>query len=78
MSERCKINNNIQIGMIAVLLFLAQSLAGKAGEATANLFDYSYFDKENVFLWITVHHLVQMLIALLLLWGIHKITGICF
>ena len=52
-------------GMSSILLLVYQQVASKIGGEIASLFDYRLIDKENIFMWISVHHIVQMLIALL-------------
>ena len=50
-----------------LLLFLFQQLSSKIGSFVASIFNYNAIDKYNVFAWISVHHIVQSLIALLLI-----------
>lgn len=59
-------------------LFLFQITASKLGAVIANQIDYGAVDKDNLFLNISVHHLVQMLIALLLIFLIYKKKGLHF
>lgn len=56
-------NEALLLTAAAAGLFVFQSLASKAGGLVAGFFDYSCIDKDGVFMYITVHHLVQMGIA---------------
>lgn len=47
-----------------IALFFVQVLAGKSGWAVADLFSYDSFDPDHLFARLSVHHFVQMLIAL--------------
>ncbi len=59
----------------ALLVFVFQQTASKLGGFSANLFDYSSVDKDNTFLWISVHHVVQMLLAAAAIFVIRKKLG---
>lgn len=56
-------------------LFVFQSLAGKAGGLVAGFFDYASIDRDGVFMYITVHHLVQMAIACAAIVLVGKLPG---
>ncbi len=56
-------NEALLLTTAAAGLFVFQSLASKAGGLVAGFFDYDSIDKDGVFMYITVHHLVQMAIA---------------
>lgn len=58
--------------MVFPLLFLFQCLASAIGNAIARLFDYRVIDNDNLFMHITIHHIVQMLIAIIAIWMLHK------
>lgn len=47
-----------------IALFFVQVLAGKSGWVVADLFSYDSFDPYHLFARLSVHHIVQMLIAL--------------
>lgn len=52
-------------GSVAVIaLFLVQVFAGKMGGRVADSFSYDLFDPDHLFAWLSVHHIVMMLIAL--------------
>lgn len=59
---------------VAVLgLFLVQVFAGKVGGLVANLFTYEQFDFYNLYAWISIHHFIQMIVALILLAALSKL-----
>lgn len=65
---------------LAIIIFLLvfQQLASKAGNYIADMFTYNQIDKNGVFAWISVHHIVQMLLALIAIWVIIKILKLDF
>lgn len=46
------------------LLLIFQQLASKVGSLFADCFDYRAIDEYDIFAHVSVHHIVQMLIAL--------------
>lgn len=54
-----------QFIVVFVALLFFQRFASILGEIVASSFAYDYIDPSNVFIHISVHHIVQMLIALL-------------
>ena len=60
------------IARITAALFAVQFLFSRLGWLAAGLFDYSSFDKEEVFARLAVHHIIQMLLALLLIFILVK------
>lgn len=63
------------IFLAVVCLLLFQQTASYVGNLIANLFPYSQIDPDNTFMSITVHHIVQgviALIAILVIWKIKK------
>jgi len=48
-----------------VLLLIFQQFASKVGHVIANCFNYKAIDEYGIYAYISVHHIVQMLIALL-------------
>ena len=61
-------SNSNQTGLsivVIVLLFIFQQFASKVGNLIANLFNYRATDEYDIFAYVSVHHIVQMLIALL-------------
>lgn len=68
-------NEVLLLTTAAAGLFVFQSLAGKAGGLVAGFFDYASIDKDGVFMYITVHHLVQMAIACVAIVLARKMPG---
>ena len=62
----------IYIFLATVILFVVQSFASKFGDLVASLFNYTMIDKDDIFMHISVHHVVQMVIALLIIFIIGK------
>jgi membrane protease YdiL (CAAX protease family) len=60
--------------LLAALLLGLPRLAGLA----ADQFDYSALDPDGAFAWISVHHIVQALVFLLMMVIITRLTGIQF
>lgn len=58
---------------IVMLLFIIQQLASRLGGIVASLFTYELIDVDNVFAWITTHHIVQMIIAIIIITIVHLI-----
>lgn len=51
--------------LIAIIgLFSFQQFASQVGSVVANLFDYNPLDPNNAFLRVSIHHVIQALIAL--------------
>lgn len=61
-----------------MILFVVQSFASKFGGLIADLFNYTMIDKDDIFMHISVHHVVQMIIALLIIFIIAKTKKIKF
>ena len=66
--------------LIAVLLlaalFVMQFLFSYAGSLVSRSFDYSPIDSDGLFAQVAVHHIIQMLLALLAILIIHKVMKI--
>ena len=73
-----KIKRIFKISSIIILLFIIQTFASKIGGYIAKLFDYTIIDSDNTFMNISVHHIVQMLIVLLVILIIHKTRKLNF
>ena len=59
-------NNQTRLRIVATALMLIfQQFASKVGNLIANCFDYKAIDEYGIFAYVSVHHIVQMLIALL-------------
>jgi len=55
------------IPIVILLLWIFQEIASRTGGFIANLFSYDRIDKYDIFAWISVHHVVQAIIALVLI-----------
>ena len=59
-------SNQTGLSILAIaLLLIFQQFASKVGNLIANCFDYRAIDEYGIFAYVSVHHIVQMLIALL-------------
>ncbi len=58
----------LMTAIAALLILVAQTLIARAGSAAANLFTYDGIDPNGRFAWISVHHIVQAVIALGVMW----------
>lgn len=66
-------SNQTGLRIIAIaLLLIFQQFASKAGNLIANCFDYKVIDEYGIFAYVSVHHIVQMLIALLVVIILNK------
>lgn len=66
-------------GSIAVIaLFIVQVFAGKAGRAVADLLAYNKIDFYNIYAWVSVHHIIQMLIVLAIIAVLTKLLKVDF
>jgi len=54
----------LRCSLAFIALFVVQVLVGKTGWFVADLFSYDSFDPDHLFAPLSVHHFVQMLIAL--------------
>lgn len=66
------------VTLLSLVLLVFQRVASLAGGAVADLGDYSGPDPYGVFMWITVHHLVQFVAASLAVTLIARRTGLDF
>lgn len=72
-------NNHTKYVITAVLfviLFLVQLLFSRFGFFISQLFDYSSLDPDNLFLQVSVHHIIQMLCTVVLIFIIRKVKKI--
>lgn len=58
--------------LLTIFLFVIQSLCSKIGGWMADVFDYSQIDNDGLFMRISVHHIVQALLALLVIFILYK------
>ena len=76
--EKYKLNKFLY-GSIAVLaLFIFQEFAGKVGTFVANLISYKQFDPYDIYAQVSVHHTIQMIIALAIIVVLSKQLKIDF
>ena len=66
------------IPIIVLSLFVFQQLAAGAGRFIAGLFSYDRIDPHNVFMWISVHHIVQGIIAIVAVVILIKVKNLDF
>ena len=52
------------VPVVVLLLLIFQQVSSRAGGYVANSFSYAAIDPYNVFAWISVHHIVQTILAL--------------
>ncbi len=65
--------------VLAILgLFIVQTFASKLGSFIARLFQYTVIDKDGTFMSISVHHIIQMIVALVLILVISKKSDLEF
>ena len=48
-----------------LFIFVFQQFASGAGRLVASLCTYDRIDPYDIFAWISIHHIVQMIIALM-------------
>lgn len=63
---------------VIIVILIIQIFASKIGAIIANIFNYNFIDKDNIFMNITVHHIIQMIIALLIMYILNKNKNIQF
>ena len=63
--------------IVLVTLFIAL-FAPRVGSLVANLFDVSALDPDGAFLWLYIHHMVQALIVLGVIYVVSKKTSLRF
>ena len=59
-------------------MFIFQTFASKLGGFIADLFQYEAIDKDGTFMSVSVHHIVQMIAALVLIFVISKKSDLDF
>lgn len=78
MQSKMKAKRIIYIFLVTMVLFVVQSLVSKFGGLIADLFHYTLIDKDGIFMRVSVHHVVQMMISLLVIFIIGKIKKLNF
>ncbi|MGI6317877.1 MAG: CPBP family intramembrane metalloprotease [Firmicutes bacterium] len=69
----CNPDKPLHCSLAFIALFLVQVFAGKSGWFVADLFSYDSFDPDHLFARLSVHHIVQMLIALAIITVLSKL-----
>lgn len=76
--EKIKTKKTIYILLAILGLFAFQSFVSKLGGFVADLFQYEVIDKDGTFMSVSVHHIVQMIVALVLIFVISKKSNLDF
>jgi len=76
--EKIKTKKTIYILLAILGLFAFQSFASKLGGFVADFFQYKVIDKDGTFMSVSVHHIVQMIVALVLIFVISKKSNLDF
>ena len=76
--KNIKIKKTVYIVLVIVGLFIFQTFASKLGGFIADLFQYAVIDKDGTFMSISVHHIIQMIVALVLIFVISKKSDLEF
>ena len=63
---------------IVMLLFIIQQLQSNFGGFVANAFSYDLIDPDHVFAWITVHHIGQMVLSMMVVMAVYLIYKVDF
>jgi len=72
-------NSRLALGIVAfVLLLIIQPILGKAGHYIAGLVPYQHIDPFNSFAEISIHHAVQLVIALAIILVLSKLMSLNF
>ena len=64
--------------LVLVIVFTTALGAPQLAKAFTNRFDFSGIDPDHAFMWITVHHLVQAFIVLIIIAIIIRFTSLSF
>lgn len=65
-------------GFIVFLLLFFQKLTSWMGRIIADSFHYEYIDPYKAFLWVSIHHLIEMLITLAVILMLSRLLKIDF
>jgi len=76
--EKCKFKKLLCGSIVVIVLFIVQRFAGKIGGAVADLLSYQRFDFYNLYARVSVHHIIQMLIALVIIAILKKLLKVDF
>lgn len=61
--------------VLTIFIFFLQSVFDRIGWRTASIFDYSIIDNDGLFMMVSVHHIVQAILALLVIFILYKTKG---
>ena len=73
-----KVSKYIFYSSIILFLFIVQQTASKVGTLIANSFSYNKVDPHNLFANVSIHHVVQVMIALLIIIAFKNLYNITF
>ena len=76
--KNIKVKKTVYIVLVILGLFIAQTFASKLGGFIADLIQYAVIDKDGTFMSISVHHIIQMIVALVLIFVISKKSDLEF
>ena len=66
------------VPIMVLFIFVFQQFASGIGRLVAGLFTYDRIDPYNLFAWVSVHHIVQMIIALMAIGILVKVKNLDF
>ena len=66
------------VPIMILLIFVFQQFASGIGRLVASFFTYDRIDPYNLFAWVSVHHIVQMAIALVAIGFLVKVKNLDF
>lgn len=69
---------NVLKAVYALVLALILLFVPKIGGLVADIFIYTTIDPDGAFMWISVHHIIQALIILIIIMGMIKVTSVKF
>ena len=76
--KNIKVKKTVYIVLVILGLFIAQTFASKLGGFIADLIQCAVIDKDGTFMSISVHHIIQMIVALVLIFVISKKSDLEF
>ena len=76
--EKCKLDKLLCGSIVVIALFFFQQFSGKIAGVIARSLSYKRFDFYNAYASISVHHIIQMLIALVIIVVLKKLLKVDF
>ena len=76
--ENEKRNDIVHTITMVLLLLLFQQAASGLGRFVANRFTYNRIDEHGLFAWVSIHHIVQMLLAIIVIIILAKVLKLDF